>query len=483
MSESVVELLDSTRLLYDLQRANEIIQGFSGCLEPESLACHTTNGLVERFNCAFSRIWLMEPDGTTLRLVASSGLYTRIDGDFAKVSLGAYKVGKIAQNRVSFLSNNLPEEAWVKDRAWAIANQIRGFAGFPLLVGNDVVGVLAVFSRSPLTPEFLEVLQAFCTTIAVMLQTTLNHQRQRSHPLPTAPLSLNRHALSDQVAATLKSARLTLIGTEQLMPPSHQYIFLEAAEILDQIGCNQSRLIYSAEAVALEGVVAAPNLALAAQGDWLRSHFGGLLFMATCLGGELQSQPGAYHKVIQVSLKLPYSHCKLGIWVQIRCHQSVLQLAFTQLAYAAGLQVYNGEFEAANHEVQTAVPLVTDDKTQLCQATQILWIRQSNESVPAGINACLDLSISPEQLRAAVVATMQGESWGMPTQSSEVPNLSEREREILGLLAQGLRDRDIANQLIISESTVKFHLNNVLAKLKARTRYEALHQAIVNGWL
>ena len=42
-------------------------------------------------------------------------------------------------------------------------------------------------------------------------------------------------------------------------------------------------------------------------------------------------------------------------------------------------------------------------------------------------------------------------------------------------------DRDIADRLIISESTVKFHMNNVLKKLKAQTRYQALHQAIVNG--
>jgi hypothetical protein len=34
------------------------------------------------------------------------------------------------------LSNNLAEETWVKDRAWAIANQIRGFAGFPLIAGD-----------------------------------------------------------------------------------------------------------------------------------------------------------------------------------------------------------------------------------------------------------------------------------------------------------------------------------------------------------
>ncbi|MBV8887595.1 MAG: response regulator transcription factor [Chroococcidiopsidaceae cyanobacterium CP_BM_RX_35] len=51
------------------------------------------------------------------------------------------------------------------------------------------------------------------------------------------------------------------------------------------------------------------------------------------------------------------------------------------------------------------------------------------------------------------------------------------------LLAQGLHDRDIASSLKSSESTVKFHINNVLTKLKAQTRYQALYQVIVNGWI
>ena len=104
------------------------MQGVSGCLEPNVIACRVTDALVEQFDCAFTRIWLIEPDQTMLRLVASSGMYTHIDGSFARVPVGAYKVGKIAQNRVPFLSNHLADETWVKDRDWAIANHIQGFA-------------------------------------------------------------------------------------------------------------------------------------------------------------------------------------------------------------------------------------------------------------------------------------------------------------------------------------------------------------------
>ncbi len=96
MPDSLTGLLDPTRILFDLQQGNEIAQGFSGCMEPEEIARRVTNGLVEKFDCAFARIWVLEPDQTTLKLVASSGLYTHTNGSFARVPIGAYRTYAIA---------------------------------------------------------------------------------------------------------------------------------------------------------------------------------------------------------------------------------------------------------------------------------------------------------------------------------------------------------------------------------------------------
>jgi len=65
---------------------------------------------------------------------------------------------------------------------------------------------------------------------------------------------------------------------------------------------------------------------------------------------------------------------------------------------------------------------------------------------------------------------------GIRTRSTRSPDelLSPREREVLGLMARGFRNREIANALVISESTTKVHVRHVLEKLGVRTRAEAI---------
>ncbi len=106
MTDPVFDRRDGTKLLIDLQHVNSIANSFNDCLEPEAIARRVTDGLVEKFGCVFARIWLMEAERTALKLVASSGLYCRTNGFFARVPIGAFKVGKIAQNQIPFVTSS-----------------------------------------------------------------------------------------------------------------------------------------------------------------------------------------------------------------------------------------------------------------------------------------------------------------------------------------------------------------------------------------
>ena len=55
--------------------------------------------------------------------------------------------------------------------------------------------------------------------------------------------------------------------------------------------------------------------------------------------------------------------------------------------------------------------------------------------------------------------------------------LSNREIEIVGLLSERMRDKEIAARLFISPETVKSHLRNIYGKLEAHSRRQAVHRA------
>lgn len=470
--ETAGELVSATRLLLELQQVSAIVQSFSGCQEPEAIARQATDGLIEKFDCAFARLWLMEPDGLGLRLVASSGMYTHTDGFFARVPLGAFKVGKIAQNRISFLSNNLPDEPWVKDRDWAIAHNITGFAGYPLQIGDRVVGVLAVFSHHALSAEFLEVLQGLCTTLAL----TLENCRQFQQKVQMAPAAITGTAsLSEQLAKLLPQARLILLGTERPLPATQNCLLLQAAELLQRMACSYCRLNYSTTHITLEAMVSTAAFESTTTPHELTSPITDLQFAITYSGGTLQSVTTPNQKLMQWIVQIPYAIATPPLSVRVHLTQPVLQMAFTRLAYEAGLTV--------SQQSDPALPLITDDQTAATDHLRVLWVSHDRSSSPPNASlASLNLAIQPTQLRQAVEAAIADQPWGTPPEPEpDSKKLTARECEILRLLAEGRRDRDIASELFISESTVKFHMNNVSTKLKAKTRYQALYLAIVKG--
>ncbi len=136
---------------------------------------------------------------------------------------------------------------------------------------------------------------------------------------------------------------------------------------------------------------------------------------------------------------------------------------------------------------------------QLFPSTRIIVLTVSDEqddlygAVKAGANGYLLKEVSIEEVADAVRAVYAGQSLISPSLASKLlsdfsgqvgsaadaalssatPRLSDREVEILKLVALGLPNHDVAGQLQVSENTVRNHVANILVKLQLRAQIEA----------
>lgn len=133
------------------------------------------------------------------------------------------------------------------------------------------------------------------------------------------------------------------------------------------------------------------------------------------------------------------------------------------------------------------------------------------DGIAAGARGYLLKDADPDQLIEAIRAASRGESLLDPVIAARVldrfyymssqsappepppkapapkapPKLTRREREVLKLMAKGLRNKEIAKRLVITERTVKVHVGNIFNKLNVSNRTEAVAVAMEMGmgWL
>jgi two-component system, NarL family, response regulator len=93
----------------------------------------------------------------------------------------------------------------------------------------------------------------------------------------------------------------------------------------------------------------------------------------------------------------------------------------------------------------------------------------------------------PQQIRESVRRVAAGEALVPPNVAAKLaesmarPELSEREQQVLGYVANGRSNKEISKILCISENTVKAHMKSILTKLDAIGRTEAIAIAIKRG--
>ena len=171
----------------------------------DSVLQSIVQGLASQPGVALARIWLLPsvdipgicealPDSpNNLCLVASAGTpinspgedWCFLQGHFARVPFNVGKVGQVAATRQPILVEDTTQNDWVVRPEWAKREEIRSFGGYPLIFRDQLLGVIAVFSRHPLGPQQFTWLGLFANQAALAISNACRRQTSLLRSTPT----------------------------------------------------------------------------------------------------------------------------------------------------------------------------------------------------------------------------------------------------------------------------------------------------------
>lgn len=152
-----------------------------------------TSQMLKHEEIALARIWLIEKgdiceicvmrpecpsQARCLHLTASESrnlkgenIWANLDGSFKRFPIGMRKIGYVAESGKSVFLENLQTEksTWIADQDWVKAEKIDGFAAHPLKFQDDILGVIAVFSRKNIKKKSFEWLKIYAEQASIAI--------------------------------------------------------------------------------------------------------------------------------------------------------------------------------------------------------------------------------------------------------------------------------------------------------------------------
>jgi PAS domain S-box-containing protein len=196
----------------------EVAVALNSATEVRAMLQQCAELVVRHLDVAFARIWTLNAATQTLELQASAGCYTHLDGPHSRMRVGQYKIGLIAQEKKPHFTNSVQTDPRISDKEWAAREGMVAFAGYPLLLEDRVLGVLAMFARHPLDEDIPRALALVADSLALGIerkraQTALAESEARfSAAFQASPIMIAIARMSDERFVLANDAFLNWAG-------------------------------------------------------------------------------------------------------------------------------------------------------------------------------------------------------------------------------------------------------------------------------
>ncbi|MBI4891644.1 MAG: response regulator, partial [Acidobacteria bacterium] len=181
----------------------------------EDMARACAEAVQHGLGTVFTRIWMTAPETGELKLCASTGLHTNLDGGHSRVTLGESKIGRIAASRQPLETNELEKEEGV-DQEWVRRNGLVSFAGHPLLVKGELVGVIVTFGRKPLLPEEFRSLAEAAAGICLGFERRRNEEELAAAKLKAEEATAAKSMFLANMSHEIRTPMNAIIGMTHL---------------------------------------------------------------------------------------------------------------------------------------------------------------------------------------------------------------------------------------------------------------------------
>jgi PAS domain S-box-containing protein len=373
--------------------------------------------IVRHLDAAFARIWTLSDDGNMLELQASAGMYTHLDGPHSRIPMGQFKIGMIAQERKPHLTNDVLNDPRISDKAWAKNEGMISFAGHPLRVGDRTIGVLAMFSRKPVTPGTAETLASVVDLIAQGIE-----RKHAEHRLRDSERSLRQ--LTETIPQMLWSA--------------------SADGAIDY--CNQRVLDYTG--LSQEQVRDAGWMKCVHQDDiekmaqtWTAAVSTGERFQYEFRGRR--AADNAYRWCISSALPLRDQEGRVIKWfgTVVDMHdwkeaQQALQMTQTELARVSRLTTMGELAASIAHEVNQPLTAVTNN------SSACLRLLAASNLKPEVLRRVLEEIVADGTRASAVIARIRAFIKKAPAEKNEL-DINEVIQEVLSLTGRELLEHRV----------------------------------------